>query len=174
MNRVCVFCGSSPGARPEYIQAAESLGRALARRNIALVYGGAKVGMMGRVAQAALAEGGDVVGVIPQELYESADIDGATWSQKLRKVTIPLLWPTITVSLFISITNSFRVFELPFALTRGSPMRMTETLSFNIYAEGFSYWNNGLASAKAIVLLVIVAAIGLLQVRITSRKEVVA
>jgi len=70
MQKICVFCGSSSGARPEYVQMAETLGRALARRNLALVYGGAKVGLMGRVAQAVLAEGGDAIGVIPQSLYE--------------------------------------------------------------------------------------------------------
>ena len=70
MQKICVFCGSSPGARPEYMAMAEVLGRALARRTLTLVYGGAKVGMMGRVAQAALAEGGDVIGVIPRSLYE--------------------------------------------------------------------------------------------------------
>lgn len=70
MKRICVFCGSSPGARPEYIDAAERLGRLLAGRNITLVYGGACVGMMGQVARAALAAGGEVIGVIPKDLAD--------------------------------------------------------------------------------------------------------
>ncbi len=65
---VCVFCGSSPGARPEYADAARRVGAALARNGVGLVYGGGRVGLMGIVADAALAEGGRVVGVIPDPL----------------------------------------------------------------------------------------------------------
>ena len=70
MKRVCVYCGSSPGAKPAYVRAARELGGTLARRNIGLVYGGARVGMMGQVARAALGAGGEVIGVIPRELAE--------------------------------------------------------------------------------------------------------
>lgn len=68
MNSVCVFCGSASGAKPLYAEAARDLGRALAERNLALVYGGGRVGLMGVVASAALAAGGAVVGVIPHAL----------------------------------------------------------------------------------------------------------
>lgn len=68
MRRVCVFCGSSEGRDPAFANAAVALGRALARRGVALVYGGAQVGLMGRVADAVLAEGGHVIGVIPRAL----------------------------------------------------------------------------------------------------------
>jgi uncharacterized protein (TIGR00730 family) len=67
-KRICVFCGSSPGARPDYIGAATSLARYLAARHIGIVYGGGNVGLMGALADAALAAGGNVVGVIPQSL----------------------------------------------------------------------------------------------------------
>ena len=70
MQRLCVFSGSSPGAHPDYAQAAAELGGALADRGIGLVYGGATVGLMGIVADAALEAGGDVVGVIPQALVD--------------------------------------------------------------------------------------------------------
>ncbi len=70
MKRVCVFCGSSPRARPEYLQAAIELGQVLTQKNIGLVYGGAKVGMMGRIAQSMLDKGGEVIGVIPKDLVE--------------------------------------------------------------------------------------------------------
>jgi uncharacterized protein (TIGR00730 family) len=70
MKRICVFCGSSPGAGPEYLKAAEQLGQALASRSIGLVYGGAKVGAMGQIANAALEAGGEVIGVIPEQLVE--------------------------------------------------------------------------------------------------------
>lgn len=68
LKRVCVFCGSSFGARPQYREAAEQLGTLLARRNIGLVYGGGCVGLMGALADAALAAGGEVIGVIPESL----------------------------------------------------------------------------------------------------------
>jgi uncharacterized protein (TIGR00730 family) len=70
MKRVCVFCGSSPGARPEYIAAARQLGHTLASESIDLIYGGAKVGTMGQLAKAALEAGGEVIGIIPQNLVE--------------------------------------------------------------------------------------------------------
>jgi len=68
MERVCVFCGSSPGSSPSYLAAAKAMGRTLADRGIGLVYGGGSVGLMGAVADAALAAGGEVVGIIPRAL----------------------------------------------------------------------------------------------------------
>jgi uncharacterized protein (TIGR00730 family) len=70
LRSVCVFCGSNAGARPSYAAMAEALGRVLAERGIRVVYGGGRVGLMGKVADAALAAGGEVVGVIPQHLMD--------------------------------------------------------------------------------------------------------
>jgi hypothetical protein len=70
MTRICVFCGSSPGVRPDYAGAATALGGELARRKIGLVYGGARVGTMGTLASAALERGGEVIGVMPRDLVE--------------------------------------------------------------------------------------------------------
>jgi uncharacterized protein (TIGR00730 family) len=70
MRRVCVFCGASSGRLPAYADGARRLGSALAGRRVGLVYGGGRVGLMGAVADAALAGGGEVVGVIPQELVD--------------------------------------------------------------------------------------------------------
>src|SRR5215208_6425811 len=70
VKRLCVFSGSSPGAHPDYAMAAEELGRALAEQGVGVVYGGASVGLMGAVADAALDAGGNVVGVIPQALVD--------------------------------------------------------------------------------------------------------
>ena len=67
-RRICVFCGSRPGNRPEYLEAARRLGSLLAERGIGLVYGGASVGIMGAVANAVLKHGGEVIGVIPESL----------------------------------------------------------------------------------------------------------
>jgi uncharacterized protein (TIGR00730 family) len=68
MKRICVFCGSSPGSRPEYGSAAREMGEELVRRKIGLVYGGGKVGLMGMIADAVLAAGGEAIGVIPENL----------------------------------------------------------------------------------------------------------
>lgn len=68
MRRVCVFCGSAVGARPEYAQAAEAFGRAIAARGLGLVFGGGAVGLMGIVSRAALAAGAEVTGIIPHGL----------------------------------------------------------------------------------------------------------
>ena len=70
MTSICVYCGSHPGTDPRFTAAAHDLGRQIARRGLRLVYGGASVGLMGTVADAVLAGGGDVVGVIPGGLFE--------------------------------------------------------------------------------------------------------
>lgn len=73
IGSICVFCGSSDGARPAYTRAAEAMGREIARRGLALVYGGGNVGTMGALARAALGEGGRVTGVIPKKLHALVD-----------------------------------------------------------------------------------------------------
>ena len=70
MKRICVFCGSSPGSQPEFLEAAEALGSVLLERSHELVYGGASVGLMGRLAETVLAGGGNVIGVIPSSLAD--------------------------------------------------------------------------------------------------------
>jgi uncharacterized protein (TIGR00730 family) len=70
LKRICVFCGSSPGSDPEYSRAAQELGQELAARNLGLVYGGAKVGLMGLIAATVRNAGGEVIGVIPRELVD--------------------------------------------------------------------------------------------------------
>ncbi|GAA5236979.1 TIGR00730 family Rossman fold protein [Verticiella sediminum] len=70
IRSLCIYCGSNPGNRPEYVAAAAAFGTLLAERGIRLVYGGASIGVMGRVADAALAAGGEVYGVIPQALVD--------------------------------------------------------------------------------------------------------
>jgi hypothetical protein len=70
MKNLCIYCGSSPGARPDYAAAALSVGQALAQRGIGLVYGGGNVGMMGQVAVAVIDAGGEVIGVIPHHLAD--------------------------------------------------------------------------------------------------------
>jgi uncharacterized protein (TIGR00730 family) len=73
MKRICVFCGTNPGARPEYGAAARELGRILAEQGIELVYGGASVGIMGELADSVHEHGGHVTGIIPQQLVEKEE-----------------------------------------------------------------------------------------------------
>ena len=70
LSSICVFCGSNAGARPAYLQAAETVGRGLAQRGLQVVYGGATIGMMGTLAEAARGAGGEVIGVIPQSIFD--------------------------------------------------------------------------------------------------------
>ena len=70
LESICVFCGSNAGANPAYLEAADVVGRSLAQRSVRVVYGGATVGMMGALADAVRGEGGDVVGIIPQAIFD--------------------------------------------------------------------------------------------------------
>jgi uncharacterized protein (TIGR00730 family) len=97
MKRICVFCGSSPGAGLEYVEAARRLGHTLAGKGIGLVYGGAKVGTMGQLANAALEAGGEVIGVIPEQLVkkevaftelENLHVVGSMHERKARMVEL--------------------------------------------------------------------------------------
>jgi uncharacterized protein (TIGR00730 family) len=70
LSSICVFCGSNAGAQPAYVETAEAVGRGLAQRGVRVVYGGARVGMMGALADAARSAGGEVVGVMPQAMFD--------------------------------------------------------------------------------------------------------
>lgn len=110
---------------------------------------------------------------VPSEYVEAARIDGASSWQVLTKITIPTVMPSITICLFLSLTNSFKLFDQNFALTNGSPNRTTEMMALNIYNSFYqSATNMGVGQAKAVVFFVIVAAISLIQLAITKRREV--
>ena len=109
---------------------------------------------------------------IPTSVKEAARIDGSNWWQTFTKITFPLLMPAFTVGMFLSIANSFKMFDQNLALTNGAPYRSTEMLALNIYNTAFASNANGYAQAKAIVLLIIVATIGLTSLIITKKKEV--
>ena len=110
---------------------------------------------------------------IPGELMEAAKIDGATPWQTLRNVTLPMVMPAITICTFLTLTNSFKLFDQNLALTNGEPSGQTEMLALNIYNTfyGRNGWE-GAGQAKAVVFFVIVAAIALVQNRITRSREV--
>lgn len=109
---------------------------------------------------------------IDQQLFEAAQIDGASRIGQFFRITLPLIVPAFTVSIFIVLAYSFKIFGLVFALTGGGPYGSTESLAINIYNEAFLYGNYGLGSAKAVVFFVAVAVMSYLQVRFTQKREV--
>ncbi|MFC5449480.1 carbohydrate ABC transporter permease [Paenibacillus aestuarii] len=109
---------------------------------------------------------------VPKDMVEAAYIDGATRSQVLRNIIIPLIMPAVTVCLFLTISWSFKIFDLNFSLTKGGPFNSTESVSINIYQEAFRNNNYGLGTAKAFVFFIVVAIISTIQVMYTKRKEV--
>lgn len=109
---------------------------------------------------------------IPSDCLEAAHIDGAGGWQTLTRVTLPLLMPTITRCLFLSITSSFRVYTLNMSLTNGGPYLSSEAITMNIYRTAFTENQMGYGSAKSLVFMLIVVAITGIQVALTSRKEV--
>ncbi len=111
---------------------------------------------------------------VPPELNEAAKIDGANWWQRLRNITIPMVKPAFTISLFLTLSNSFKLFDQNLALTNGGPGNATQMLALNIYQTAFTLNKINLAQAKAVIFFVIVAVIGLVQVYITKKDEVEA
>ena len=110
---------------------------------------------------------------IPGDLIEAAKIDGATSKQILKNVTIPMVMPSITICTFLTLTNSFKLFDQNLALTNGEPSNMSELLALNIFRTfyGRTGWE-GVGQAKAVVFFLLVAAIALTQNWLTRRKEV--
>ena len=110
---------------------------------------------------------------IPGDLIEAAKIDGATSRQILKNVTIPMVMPSITICTFLTLTNSFKLFDQNLALTNGEPSNMSELLALNIFRTfyGRTGWE-GVGQAKAVVFFLLVAAIALTQNWLTRRKEV--
>lgn len=111
---------------------------------------------------------------VSKEVLEAAEIDGASHFQVLRSIIAPLIMPAVTVSLFLAISWSFKMFDLNLSLTKGGPFKSTESVALNIYNEAFLNNRYGLGTAKALLFFVIVAIISLIQVRITKSKEVEA
>ena len=110
---------------------------------------------------------------IPGELIEAAKIDGATNGQVLRHVTIPMVMPSITICTFLTLTNSFKLFDQNLALTAGEPSNNSQMLALNIYETFYNRtgWE-GAGQAKAVIFFVIVAIIAMAQNKLTRSKEV--
>lgn len=110
---------------------------------------------------------------VPTELIEAAKIDGANKWQTLKNVTIPMVMPSITICLFLTLSNSFKLFDQNLALTNGAPMHNTEMLALNIVNSFYGRVGfEGVGQAKAVMFFVIVACIALAQLYYTRNKEV--
>lgn len=109
---------------------------------------------------------------IPDELREAAAIDGANGWQALRHVTLPMMASSITICTFLTVTNSFKLFDQNLSLTAGEPAHRTEMLALNIFNTfyGRTGWE-GVGQAKAVLFFVLVVGIGVAQLRLTEGKE---
>lgn len=108
---------------------------------------------------------------IPGELYEAARVDGATGTRLFRHITLPLLRNHIFLALLLRSIDTFKIFDKVYALTGGGPGTATETISFYIYRQGFTYFNMGRASAAAVVMFLAVSAVSLIYIRQVWRGE---
>ena len=112
---------------------------------------------------------------VPPDLIEAARIDGATSRQVLTRVKIPMVMPSITICTFLTLTNSFKLFDQNLSLTGGEPAKASQMLALNIYdtfyARSGAQWK-GIGQAKAVVFFLAVVVIALIQLRLTRSKEV--
>lgn len=112
---------------------------------------------------------------IPGDVMEAAQIDGASGIQRLFRVTIPMMMPSITICMFLSITNGFKLFDQNLSLTGGEPAKQTMMLAYNIYdtfyARSGPQWK-GIGQAKAVVFCLFVVVLAVLQQKLTQSKEV--
>ena len=112
---------------------------------------------------------------VPDSLIEASKIDGATDLQTLFRVKIPMVMPTITICMFLTLTNSFKLFDQNLALTGGDPSHQTEMLALNIYntfyARAGAQWK-GMGQAKAVIFFVIVILISFIQLKLSRDSEV--
>jgi len=117
---------------------------------------------------------------IPDSLVEAAQIDGVNYGQRLRHIVFPLVAPAFTVSLFLTLVNSFKQFDTNYALTNGGPtgqflgrtIMTNQFLALNIYSTAFSYRELAQGQAKAVVFFITLVIISLIQVRVTKKREI--
>ena len=110
---------------------------------------------------------------LPTDVLEAAQVDGASPSQTMFKVIIPLMMPSITVCTFLTVTNGFKLYDQNLALTAGNPAHQSEMLALNIFNTFYGRVGfEGVGQAKAVIFFIIVAVIALIQNRLTTSKEV--
>ncbi len=110
---------------------------------------------------------------VPTDLIDAAKVDGAGVGQRLRYITIPMVMPSITICTFLTLSNSFKLFDQNLALTAGGPAKETRMLALDIYSTFYGRIGyEGVGQAKAVVFFLLVAIIAFLQLRFTRSKEV--
>lgn len=115
------------------------------------------------------------IGNIPKDLIDAAKVDGASSFDILRHVTIPMVMPSVTICLFLTLTNAFKLFDSNLALTDGAPSRQTAMLALDIYKTFYgAVGAQGIGQAKAVVFFLLLAAVSLVQLKITRKREVEA
>ena len=109
---------------------------------------------------------------IPHEMQEVAKVDGASYIQSLKHITIPLVMPSITICTFLTLTNSFKMFDQNYALTAGAPGRSTAMLALDIYNTFYGgVGSEGVGQAKAVIFFIIVGIIAFVQLKLSANKE---
>jgi len=109
---------------------------------------------------------------IPKELVEASQIDGANAWERTKHIVFPLVRPAFTVSLFLTLSNSFKLYDQNLSLTGGGPANSTQMIAMNIYNTAFKFNEMGVAQAKAVVFFLIIGVVTLSQVYITKKSEV--
>ena len=111
---------------------------------------------------------------ISNDVIEASTIDGASAWQRMKYIILPLVRPAFTVSIFLTLSNSFKLYDQNLSLTAGGPSNKTQMLAMNILQTGQKFNNMGQAQAKAIILLLVVGVISLIQVYVSKKGEVEA
>jgi len=109
---------------------------------------------------------------IPKEVTEAAIMDGAVSFKRFKYITLPMIMPSVTILLFLSITGLLKVFDLPFIMTKGGPMNASKMVALAIFDYAFSYRQFGMAGAIGVVFFIFIAIISVTQLSITRRQEI--
>lgn len=105
-------------------------------------------------------------------MIEASKIDGANALQRVRHIVFPLVAPAFTVSMFLTVSSSFKMFDVNLALTKGDPSRLTELLTLEIYNKAFTESNFGEGQAQAVILFIVITTVSLIQVYYNKKREV--
>ena len=108
---------------------------------------------------------------IPADLYEAARLDGASRWQELRRITLPLLRPTLLLVGVLTVAGYFQLFAEPYVMTQGGPLQSTVSVLYFMYEQGFKWWNLGSASAVALLLFLVILAVTALQLRLARGAQ---
>ncbi len=111
---------------------------------------------------------------IPPDLQEAATMDGVSTWQRFRNITFPLIAPSVTVNLVLSLIGTIKVFDIIYVMTKGGPGGATDTLATLLYQKAFNFQSFGYGTAIAVVMFVFILGLSLVQLRILTRREVVA